>query len=227
MGPDDNFKKGGAMRSVKSVSSVVCILLLVCSAAYSADPDDGVPSLSLSTAEMAHQGPETLILLMVPDGSGPGFSQASTPSGGYGNATITLRLADEMNFAIAQFPAEDIWIRPSDNSLPFCGIFFPWPDNQTGVDGLTHWTQPLRGGGSHGGPIHVYVNGNPLEQPGLNLSINSPDIDGDLTVSLGDVVFFAQDFFGSYDFRSDLFADGAINLSDVGPLAKYIGSSCF
>jgi hypothetical protein len=45
-------------------------------------------------------------------------------------------------------------------------------------------------------------------------------------VGLGDVAIFAQDYFGEFNFRSDLHRDGVINLADIIPLAERMGRSC-
>lgn len=65
-----------------------------------------------------------------------------------------------------------------------------------------------------------------LSNSGMLLSINSPDINGDLAVHIADVAIFSADYFGTYDFRSDLSYDGAINIADIGVLASKMGKSC-
>jgi hypothetical protein len=45
-------------------------------------------------------------------------------------------------------------------------------------------------------------------------------------VNLADVGSFSGIFFGAYDFSADFYADGALNLSDVGRLATGVGGSC-
>ncbi|MBU8921378.1 MAG: hypothetical protein KOO63_06115 [Bacteroidales bacterium] len=95
-------------------------------------------------------------------------------------------------------------------------------------------SQPIFGGGhSSVGP-----DGNPVEgsvfywAPSacgfveLNLYFNSPDITGDLDVNLADVSCFAQDYAGSYNYRSDFNYDGIINLADVSILSSSVGTSC-
>jgi hypothetical protein len=60
----------------------------------------------------------------------------------------------------------------------------------------------------------------------LDIAINSPDINGDLQVNLSDVVAFTQDYFGAYNYRSDFFWDGVLNLSDVARMAQGMGAIC-
>ncbi len=59
------------------------------------------------------------------------------------------------------------------------------------------------------------------------LLFNSPDLNADLVVNLTDVVEFAEDFFDAdYEFRSDLYFDWAVNLSDLSEMAGAIGTAC-
>jgi len=185
-----------------------------------------LPDMDLSTAELAYQGPETLTLMITPDGTGGYFTTARTPGGVTADATITLHLRDTVGDPFAFFPREDIWIQSEDRDIAFCSIFGLWPESDTDWDGMTYWFQGPKGGGYHEGPIVVYVISEPLSQPPLALSFNSPDIAGNGSVGLGDVALFAGDFFGGYHFRSDLHRDGVINLSDVIPLAMWMGRSC-
>ena len=61
----------------------------------------------------------------------------------------------------------------------------------------------------------------------MPLSVNSPDINGDLVVDLVDLGMFAGDYNNaSYDFRSDLTGDGIENLADIGEFAMYNGDEC-
>ena len=45
--------------------------------------------------------------------------------------------------------------------------------------------------------------------------VNSPDLNGDLLVNLADLSLFAQDYFGPYNYRSDLRWDGDLDLGDL------------
>ena len=92
---------------------------------------------------------------------------------------------------------------------------------------MTHWANPLFAGGHSEAVTEVRVNGSPLEQTsGVNLSINSRDINGDLVVNLSDVQIFTADFYSEFQFRSDFFRDGMINLSDIVPLSYAVGAAC-
>ena len=68
------------------------------------------------------------------------------------------------------------------------------------------------------------------DTPGLQLLpllVNSPDLNGDLTVNLQDVALFAEDFFSApYELRSDLHFDRVINLSDLSVMTGKVGKTC-
>ena len=96
----------------------------------------------------------------------------------------------------------------------------------TDSEGYTYFSAPLYGGGWVQDDLRVYVCNTPLAMPELPLWINSPDIDGDLEVNLSDVQLFAVDFYGAYAYRSDLFYDGVINLSDLNRLAQHLEADC-
>ena len=59
------------------------------------------------------------------------------------------------------------------------------------------------------------------------MAFNSPDLNGDRMVNLSDVQIFASDFFGGvYMFRSDLYYDNMVNLSDIVQLSRGVGANC-
>jgi hypothetical protein len=175
---------------------------------------------------MAYQGPETLTLLVLPDGSGDGFDNASLPTGGTEDATITLTLLDGSFDPIYQFPAEDIWLESRDGGMVPC-IGGTIADANTDVNGITHWTNPVLAGGYSETLTEALVNGSGLELAvGVKLSFNSPDINGDLVVNLVDIQLFTQDFFSGYDFRSDFYRDGTLNLADISLMAQAVGAAC-
>lgn len=211
------------MRSGRVVTSVLFVFLFIALPTWARI---GWPDPDLSIAWLSYEGPEPLTLMITPDGTGGYFSQARTPEGASANATITLLLLDAGGVPVTNFPSEDIWVQAEDEGIAICGNFGLWPDTDTDQDGQTQWFQRPRGGGYSEGPLIVYFVATPLSGPPLELYFNSPDINCDRTVNLSDVGWFALDFFGAYHFRSDLHRDGVINLSDVSPLAEWMGRSC-
>jgi hypothetical protein len=185
----------------------------------------GVPDVTQCSATRAYTGPERTVLLNVPDGNGNPFTAAVKVGGGVADATITLIIRDGAGVPIANYPAEDSWIESVDGGMVAC-LGGAVADLNSDVDGVTRFQNPLQAGGSSQADTRVLINGNALANT-LGVGFNSPDLDGSGAVNLTDVQFFAADFFDvSYKFRSDLFFDNIVNLSDIPPLAATVGSSC-
>lgn len=201
----------------------VCCLLPLNALAIS-----GVPSLEFSTASIAYNGPGVPTLLVVPDGTGPSFVQARDESGNFVDATITMTLRDSGGFPIANFPWEDIWLQSVDGGMVACSRGGVYPDQNTDLNGMTLWTNPAQASGHSESPVLVMVNGSALtSNNGLPLRFNSPDINADGTVNLGDVSLLAIDYFsGLYHFRCDFNSDGVLNLSDINIFAVHYGAQC-
>lgn len=186
-----------------------------------------LPSFDLSialfrdTADHVHP----LSVMMVPDGSGDPLAEAVGADGAVVNGQIVVWLLDWVGQGHEGMPPAQIQLRDPAGQLAFC------TDGNiagaaTDTEGYTYFSTPLYGGGWSTNDLGVYVCNVPLSSAYLPLRVNSPDIDGDLEVNLSDVQLFAVDFFGAYDYRSDLAYDGVINLSDLGRLAAHMGADC-
>ncbi len=185
----------------------------------------GVPDVTQCSATRAYTGPERTVLLNVPDGNGNPFTDAVKVGGGIADATITLIVRDGAGVAIVNYPSEDAWLESVDGGMVAC-LGGATADASTDVNGSTQFQTPLQAGGASLADTRVLINGNALANT-LPVSYNSPDLDGSGAVNLTDVQFFAGDFFDvSYSFRSDLFFDNVVNLSDIPVLAATVGSSC-
>jgi hypothetical protein len=195
-----------------------CLLALPCTGTTE------LPDPLLSDASIAYGGPDIPSLLIAPDGSGPSFAAARDEEGQTVDATITLHLRDFQGNPFILFPREDMWLETHDGNQVACGGNMI-ADQDTDADGVTYWLNPQPAGGSSEGPVFVYVIGMMLPN-GLPLKFRSPDINGDLQVSLHDVAIFAGDYFGGYHPRSDLSGDGALNLSDLAMLATHFQAIC-
>lgn len=203
--------------------SVFLLCFLVTPVTYAQTSGIGGP---YGEYDMAYQGPETLTLFVVPDGSGVTFDQATLPYGGTEDATITLLLLDGNYVPVASFPSEDMWLESRDAGLIPC-VGGTTADANTDAAGTTTWAAPLHAGGHSQAIVDVIVNGSRLElAPGLELSFNSPDVNGDLKVDLTDVQLFVLDFYSGFNFRSDFHRDGILNLSDIPPMALAVGATC-
>lgn len=209
-----------------SKSKILLGTLAVVLAALPCLADTNIPDLELSEATIAYGGPGIASLLVVPDGSGPTFTQARDEDGNEVDATITLYLRDPLGVPFVHYPHEDLWLETADDGLVACGYGLV-ADQNTDANGMTYWVDPQPAGGYSEDPVLVYVNGSPLtSNAGLPLQFNSPDINGDLVVGLEDIGFLASDYFVGYQYRSDFHRDGVINLVDIVIMAQKLGASC-
>lgn len=187
---------------------------------------DGFPSPEHSIVSWSLGEGQSATLLVMPDGGGPPFTAARDPGGAVVDATIRLVLKDYSDALIANFAAEDMWIESLDQGLVFCAGGSR-ADHNTDMQGITSWTLPRRAGGWSQAQCRVIMNGQPVTggiDPALHF--NSPDLDGDLEVTLTDIGLFAEAYFGDYAFAADLQFNGAVNLGDIGVLAGAVGAGC-
>lgn len=129
-----------------------------------------------------------------------------------------------------EWPAEIAYIEWLLEGVEFCG-----PELQVVPRDDAGWISVLptmRGGGYRGpdqdGMVSLLIQVCPTQYLDLGTAVyfNSPDIDGDLQVNLGDVTLFAHDFNDGYNYRSDFDWDGHLNLGDLVVLAQGNGASC-
>jgi len=215
-------RKEGAMRPTKVILS---ILLVSLSVAFPAWADVGIPDLTLSYSWCEYAGPDRVVVVNFPNGGGRRLDEGRT-MGGVVNATIHMVLLDAMGYPFFNYPREDMWLDSSDAHLALCreGSL---ADANTDMNGETSWVLPIQAGGYSEDFTQVMIAGMPIiSSEGLNVHFNSPDINGDLLVNLSDVVLFARDFFGEYQFRSDFRFDGVIDMHDLVVLAEGLGAAC-
>ena len=195
--------------------------LLSCPVAGLADPT-GIPDVTLSTATVPSPGPFSVYTR--PDGGGHPLSAAYLMDGQEADATITLHLVDANGDPIYLYPFEDLWLEGNAGPLVLCpgGSI---ADDYTDINGYTTFSNPIYGGGQGWGVV-VLVSGLALTQPPLPISFNSPDITGDLVANITDIVPFGMDWLGTYNYRSDFFYDGVIDISDIALFAQGMGASC-
>jgi hypothetical protein len=144
---------------------------------------------------------------------------------------FVVRLGESDHWCDTFFPGPDItteyltgWSSQATVAFAEPAGHLAGPSNEEGYAGVL---LPLRGGGYAHGPDAFRLSG-----PGIyctynldsQLAVNSPDLNGDLVVNLSDVPLFAVDYFVEYNYRSDFFWDGQINLSDLGYLARAMGT---
>jgi hypothetical protein len=159
---------------------------------------------------------------MVPSGSVPSLEEQ-----GVG---IELWLRDANQGPVAGLPAQDLWLEPETGELSWC-VGGNIADASTDAEGYTTFRRALAGGGWTESGLVIRAAGEMIPKTPygsdyvLDLRVNSPDINGDLQVDLGDISLFAEDL-ASYHFRSDYDHDGQVNLSDIAILASWIGDRC-
>ena len=206
---------------LRKLMGIFTITLIVCAASLATA---GVPDVTQCTAELLGTPPGFAVLMNVPNGNGNPFT-AAVSVGGVTDATITVTVNDGVPAPIANYPSEDIWIESVDGGMVAC-IGGATADASTDAFGMTQFQTPLQAGGYSLADTKVFING--LGIPGtVGVGYNSPDIDGSGAVNLSDVQIFAGDFFDvAYNFRSDLFFDATVNLSDLPFLAASIGAAC-
>lgn len=219
---------------------IFAITLIVCSTSLAMA---GVPDASQCESIRREAGPKA-ILLVVPGSAADHPFESSVAIGEapgdpqvFIDATIEVTVRDAAGDAIANYPAEDVWIECPPAATPFenpdthvglvACIGGAIADQNTDVDGYTEINNPPFAGGQSWGQTRVVINGNGLSNT-VDVSYNSPDIDGDGVVNLIDLQIFTADYIdtNAYHFRSDLFFDGVVNLIDVPKMAQYYSSIC-
>jgi hypothetical protein len=220
------------MSMSKPILAAAALLLLAAAPADAQGPTDPDPTFSQVTP--AYPGQVSLFCL--PNGLGDPLTQAFAFGGQQVNARVRFQAMNAMNMPISGLAVDRMWLENLAGSLYLCPPnpirFASVPSMPTDPAGITEFTGPIFAGGytGPGQPLQVFVewtNGLVVPiPPSLNISLNSPDLNGDGAVNLSDVTIFSQDYFGSYNYRSDFFWDGALNLSDVSRMAQGLNSVC-
>jgi hypothetical protein len=156
------------------------------------------------------------VVLITPAGTGGTLAAAG--------ATITVTVLDAGGLPVANFPFQDIYLgHPGDNSIKLCQGGSTASAN-TNAAGVTTIAGVISGGG-YSTTTQVYINGTPLAQAPLAVGLNSPDITGDLQVTLPDFSAFGTDY-NTNAFRSDLVYDGVVSLPDFSRFGQTYFESC-
>jgi hypothetical protein len=207
------------------IAAGMCVASLAGAAAARADWGIVDPYLSTVWFSTPFSPPATL--LVVPDGSGPGFTAARTINRQIVDATVIARAINDMGLAETSLQREEWSLVWRGGNVVACANGLA-PDHDTLADGTTAWSTPPRAGGQSQALVRpAWLGQQLLSTAGLALQVNSPDLNGDLVVDLLDVARFAQDFgSGVYQFRSDLSYDGVVNLSDIIPMVQHYGARC-
>ncbi len=149
---------------------------------------------------------------------------------------IQVRIWDINGDPVVGLPATDIWVdRPGE--LSTCPWSFSQADEPTDASGQTSISGTIYGGlaaDASGGidcgttELYVYVMGIILNdgQP-VCVAFDSPDLNGDLTVSIADFGMFISDFNCTSDCDPchDFNEDGLTTIADFGIFADYFNQS--
>ncbi len=159
-------------------------------------------------------------LLACPAHDGPSLASVG--------ATIQVQVRNVAGNLVSGFPAADIWLGAAVQGTPsFCSPGLT-ADHDTDANGQTTISgMPLAGGCSQSG-LRVMLAGQPITgSPALPISVNSPDLTGDLHVNLGDIgPFSAALNGGAFNFCADFYRDGRIDLVDVSVMSMHLGHVC-
>lgn len=182
---------------------LLAMLVLVAASSALAQPD-----LALSSATSP-----TDCLYICPAGDGQSL------------AGITVTLLDANGDPVAGYPADQIWADASiPGDLTYCTTAF-LADAPTDANGQTTITGTAAGGG-YTQEMQVYVNGQPLIGAPLDITVVSPDINGDGAADICDLDLLAIDVAGAYQYRSDFNCDLTINLTDIAIFATHYCHTC-
>ena len=193
----------------------------------------GSAAADIVPAHLEFEGDQAFITLtVVPDGSGPGFAGARLESGALWSRPLRLRPwvwvwgGPDEPVPLPGFPAEDVFFVTDDGGAACPGQGHP--DGPSDADGWFTWSDPVAAGGdlAAGATVHLVLAGQPFDEP-LPLAFRSPDLNGDRTVDLVDIVLFTAALAGASGVvAADFNVDGVVNLSDIVIFTPAIGANC-
>ena len=194
------------------------LVLSFASASWAGIPD---PTESYATTMAGSQ----VSVLNSPNGAGSPINACyGLGTGPTIDATIELWVRDAFGDPIYLYPFSDMWLETEVKGMVLCpgGSV---ADQSTDINGYTTFSGSMFAGCCGSGML-VLINGAALNQAALNMLVNSPDMNCDLTVNLTDVILFAGAYYGAYDYCADFYWDGNLNLSDIVVLAQNQGAAC-
>jgi hypothetical protein len=209
-----------AMRNIISLAlAAVCVLGLAVGASA------GIPDTNNSFASADNCGRFTIA---------PGGGE--TLIEGANDYTIHVTVLDINGDPVVTLAATDLWLdRPGD--MATCAGTYSQADAGTNSLGETQFTGTINGGvaGDAGDgidcnatDIYVYALGIVLNMANpVCVSFDSPDLNGDLAVSVADFGKFAADFncVAGCDPCHDYNEDGSTSVADFGIFAAYFNAS--
>ena len=182
-------------------------------------------------------------ILVVPGGSGATLSEArDTATGDIIDCSLRVLVRRPNGEPAADCPAQYItlWMRQYSGSHNehFCSPvegtnwhYVADADRPTDSDGITEFDCPISMGG-HENELNLLVKygdsvvAGQFESGNRGPRYNSPDMNGDNSVNLSDIVIFSGCVEGPYTWIADFNFDGSVNLTDITLFNQAIGSSC-
>jgi len=148
-------------------------------------------------------------------------------------ARIDVVTRDPGGNEIQHIPGQDIWVIGCGQRDLCWRAAASNADEPTDINGKTTITGTIAAGGTHAG-VNVYLQGIVvLSQPGctgplcLALEFRSVDIDGDLAVTLVDLVLLARSFPPNpYNTAADFNFDGVVGVFDLAFFAAHFQHAC-
>jgi hypothetical protein len=171
-----------------------------------------------------------ITLLVIPDGSGPGFADArrddGTPWGRPFRVRPWFRVwgGPDEPVPLPGYPAEDVWLGTVEGGVPCVGSGHP--DAASDAEGWFTWSAPLAAGGAMAQGDLVLVLAGMTPEEVLPVRCVSPDLVADDEVDLSDMAAFVAALGAGDATVADFNSDGLVNLSDVALFAPAIGAEC-
>ncbi len=194
----------------------------------------GVAGADIDLVEVELEADQVPItLLVVPDGSGPGFAGARRDDGTFWGRSFRLRPwflvwgGPEDPQTIPGYPAEDVWLATPEWGQACVGSGHP--DGPADADGWFTWAPPMAAGGdlASGSATLLTIAGAMFQEFPLPVSFVSPDLNGDNEVLLQDIVFFTTYLGGAPGWEAaDFNRDGVVDLTDIVAFVPAIGAIC-
>lgn len=190
-------------------------------------------------------GIDDICIIPLTNNCGPTATSAAgsvliCPAGDAGllSTPIMVRVIDPAGAPVPNIPRCDFWLIDCDplNDMILCvpSVMSTNAATDTDACGDTQMLGPISAGGCADG-LSVVVQGQIIQDPltgcttdlCLPFAIRSPDINGDLMVSIQDLAIFAQSYPPQpYSQCVDLNGDGTIGLQDLALFAAHFGHSC-
>jgi hypothetical protein len=148
-------------------------------------------------------------------------------------AVITVTARDNLNAAIPDIPATDVWLIGVTDAICLCGgSASSNADSVTNGAGQTTISGTIRGGGYDAG-LQAVIQSTVVTQAGgaplvLPITVVSPDLDCDLAVDSPDFTVFGQEYvlYPGHAANMDFNCDGDVELIDFTLFGQHYLRQC-